>query len=317
MEIQKVDQTSNKLSGWNDSRKIVYGHKEVKIYERKSFLGCLGKVATVLATVVAIAGTAGGLVWGIVQFGAQQTANVRLQATQVAANAQLQATQQAASAAQALDQERQTTFETYLDRMSDLLLIDHLQTSQSGSPVRAIAEARTFVTLRDMDPFRRAQLVRFLWKAGLVTGNQPVISLNAAPLNPSFFQHALLNGINLDGALLINGTIDDCNLQGATFKGAALPGATLNNVDLTGANLTGANLYGATLSDATLTGANLSRASLQYANLTGVDLRQVNLTAANLEGADLEGALITSAQLNQIATLQWAIMPDGWMFPYP
>lgn len=317
MEIQKVDQPSNKGSGWKVSRRIVLEHKAVNIYERKSKFSWLPKFVTQLATLITIVGTAGGLLWGIYQFKDQQAANVHLQATQVAANAQLQATQQAVSAAQALDQERQTTFDTYLDRMSDLLLIDHLQTSQPGSAVRAIAEARTFTTLRDLDPFRRAQLVRFLWKAGLDTGNQPVISLDAAPLNPSLFQHALLYDINLGKALLNNGTFDDCDLHGAIFTGAALPGATLNNVNLAGADLTRANLYGATLSDATLTGANMSQASLQYANLSGDDLTHVNLTAANLAGADLQGALITSAQLNQIATLQGAIMPDGWMYPYP
>lgn len=246
-----------------------------------------------LATPLTLLFTVGGLFWSVYQFNAQQSAN----------------------AAQALDQQRQITFDTYLDRMSDLLLIDHLQTAKVDSPVYAIAEARTLTALRDLDGDRRAQLVRFLWKAKLDIGNKPVISLSAALLNSTLFQHALLNSINLSGALLIGSTFDDCDLQGAIFKLAVLPGATLNNVNLTDANMTQANLYGATLEDVTFTGANMTAVSLQRANLSGDDLTQVNLTRANLAGANLRGAQITPTQLKQIASLQGAIMPDGSKHP--
>ncbi len=273
---------------------------------------------SLLATPLTILSAVGGLLWSVIQFNAQQSA----------------------SAAQALDQEHQTTFDTYLDRMSDLLLIDHLQTVKPGSPVRAIAQARTTTALRALDSFRRAELVRFLWKAGLVTGKQPVISLNAAPLSSTMFQHALLMRINLSGALLISSTFYDCDLQGASFIAATLPGATLNIVNLTSANMTQANLYGATLKDVTLTGANMTQAllrranlsgddltkvnltganmiqaNLQRANLSGDDLTKVNLTGANLAGANLKGAKITPAQLKQIASLQGAILPDGSKHP--
>ncbi len=280
--------------------------------------------ATPMATIVAALVAVGGFLWGVYQFKAQQSDSARMQATQEVANQ-----------AQTLDQQRQTTFDTYLDRMSDLLLIDHLRTAKPDSPVRAIAEARTVTALRDLDGYRRAELVRFLWKAKLDTGNQPVISLSAAPLNSTMFQHALLNSINLSGALLISSTFDDCNLQRAIFKMTVLTGATLKIVDLTEANMTQANLYGATLEDVTLTGANmtaailqranlsgddltkvnLTRANLAGANLSGDDLTTVNLTRANLAGANLKGARITPTQLKQIASLQGAIMPDGSRHP--
>src|SRR5947209_10238128 len=126
----------------------------------------------------------------------------------------------AANAAQTLDQERQATFDTYLDRMSDLLLTDHLLTAPQGSPVIAIAEARTLTALRDLDAPRRSQLVRFLWKAQLDTGNSPVVTLNAAPLSSTTFQHALLYDINFSKTLLIGSTFNDCNLSNAIFTEA-------------------------------------------------------------------------------------------------
>lgn len=260
---------------------------------------------------------------------------------QEVATAHLQATQEAATAAQTLDQQRQSMFDTYLDRMSDLLLIYHLQTAKPGSPVRAIAEARTKATLKYLDPSRRAELVQFLWAAGLVTGKQPVISLGASPLSPVIFEHALLYGINLTGALLIKSTFDDCDLHGAIFTEATLLDATLNNVNLSGANMTQDDLNNATLEDATLTevnltkallidaslsgddltkvnlrgaslaGADLAWANLKDANLSGDDLTKVNLKRANLAGADLKDAKISPAQLKQVASLQGAILPNG------
>jgi uncharacterized protein YjbI with pentapeptide repeats len=281
MASQEIDQAVNK--DLELSSTIKTSQREVLVFKPKSnFWSELSKQLPVLLTIV-------GLVWGIYQFNAQQVGN----------------------AAQTLDQQRQNTFDTYLDRMSDLLLNDNLLTSQPNSPVRAIAEARTLTALRDLDGNRRAQLVRFLWKAGLDTGDNPVVSLNAAPLNSTLFQHALLMSINLSGALLINSTFDDCDLTGANFTKAELPGATLTNVNLSGAIMIGANLYGARLEDATLNDVNLARASLQHANLSGDDLRQVNLAAANLAGANLKGALITPDQLKQIASLHGTILPDG------
>src|SRR5712692_3409880 len=73
--------------------------------------------ATPIGTVIAV----GTLLWGVASFTLQQ-----------------QATQQ-----QALDQQRQATLDTYLDRMSDLLLSDQLSTSHPGDAVQVLAAART------------------------------------------------------------------------------------------------------------------------------------------------------------------------------
>lgn len=99
----------------------------------------ISQVIGALAIPIAIA----GLLWGVYQFNTQQSSNAQMQATQLAANAQLQATQVAVTQAQALDQQRQTTLDTYLDRMSDLLLMDHLAASKPGDQVQALAVART------------------------------------------------------------------------------------------------------------------------------------------------------------------------------
>lgn len=324
MVDEAVDQSRNDEQDWSLSRKIELSNEVIKISDRKSksWLWNLSTPATVFLTLC-------GLVFAYYQFNTQQVASTnqqklnvqlqvtqqaysaQLQATQLAANAHMQATQEAINAAQALDQQQQNTFDTYLDRLSDLLLTDHLQTSKPQSAVRAIAEARTLMTLKELDPVRRAELIHFLWKAGIATGNQPVIDLNAAPLSPAIFKHALLMNVNLSGALLMGDPFIDCNLQGANFSQATLEGVTLSNVDLTGVNMTGADVSGAILQDVTLAGTNLTSANLDGANLSGDDLTQAKLTKAKLAGANLKGARITPAEVKQVASLHDTIMPDG------
>src|SRR5207248_192912 len=102
--------------------------------------------------------------------------NVQQQSNNQAAVQQQQLTRQQEEAAQqqALNQQRQTTLETYLDRMSDLLLFYHLSISKTGDEVRAMAEARTYTALRNLDGARKGTLIRFLWEAKLINGPQPI-----------------------------------------------------------------------------------------------------------------------------------------------
>src|SRR5262249_2395573 len=60
-----------------------------------------------------------GLIIGVWQFNTQQTNSAQMQATQVAE-----------SAIQSLDQQQETTLDTYLDRMSDLLIVHNLRGSR-------------------------------------------------------------------------------------------------------------------------------------------------------------------------------------------
>jgi len=128
--------------------------------------------ATPLSILASILIAAVTLLVSVQQFNGQQLDNAHMQATQVAA-----------SAAQALDQQRQATLDTYLDRMSDLLLTDGLGTA---SPVRnalALAEARTYAAVRNLDGNRKGILVRFLLTAGLLSGSKPIISMSDADLS--------------------------------------------------------------------------------------------------------------------------------------
>src|SRR6266581_9763606 len=63
----------------------------------------------------------------------------------------------------AIDQQQQSTLETYLDRMTDLLFTDKLGQSKRGDEVRGVARARTLTALQNLNPARKAILIKFLY----------------------------------------------------------------------------------------------------------------------------------------------------------
>ena len=179
---------------------------------------------------------------------------------------------------------RDAALREYFDRMSDLLLGHKLASSSAEDPVRDVARTRTLTILRTLagDGERKGSVVRFLYEADLVKGDNPIVNLNNADLS----------GAQLQGADLLG-----AQLQGADLSRAQLQGANLSGADLEGANISGADLERANLSKAQLQGADLSTAQLQGANLSGADLRRADLMAADLRKADLQGADLRRADL--------------------
>jgi uncharacterized protein YjbI with pentapeptide repeats len=170
------------------------------------------------------------------------------------------------------DQQRQdTTLDSYLKQMSDLMLNDKLLTSADGSAVREVATAVTNATLPRLDGERATEVVRFLSDA-----------------------RASLDFLELPGQDLADQTLFRAYLYGANLAGADLTGAYLYGANLQAAGLQHARLKGAILGSARLSGALLLNADLSGAFLQSADLRGANLTGANLQGAKLAGALFSN-----------------------
>ncbi len=214
--------------------------------------------------------------------------------------------QQSESSAQiAKDQQEENALQTYLDRMSDLLLNSKLRESRSGDGVRNIARARTLTILPQLNGRRKGELLCFLHETNLINVENAIVALNGADLN----------GVDLNGA-----NLSEANLSGANLRQAHLRRANLWGVDLSGANLNGADLNGAHLSEADLIGANLSEANLSeanlsYAHLSGANLSEADLIGANLGYADLPHANITVEQFKQAQFLKGTTLPNGSMHP--
>jgi uncharacterized protein YjbI with pentapeptide repeats len=248
----------------------------------------VGRFFKIWATPLSMIGAAISLLWSVYQFNAQQNANLE---------------QQQASQLQALDQQRQTTLNDYLNDMSSLLLADKLGSAPSGSPVRAIAVARTDTAIRNLDGNRKGTLVRFLWEANLINNPTPVVRLYQVNLHDADFV-----GANLQHADLST----DAQLNDADLQDTDLVGSDLVNADLSAADLTSANLSCSTLGGGVVVECGGARgADLDDANLVDADLTSADLQGANLSRADLLGAQVTASQLAQASSIQGAMLPNG------
>jgi Pentapeptide repeats (8 copies) len=144
----------------------------------------------------------------------------------------------------ALDKQREDLLQTYLDRMSELLLKEKLRSSTIDDEVRNVARVRTITALFQLDARRIGYVFAFLREAGLMSNktDNNIVSLSLA------------------------------DLRNINFSRAELWQANLSKVDLRGANLGGGSLVEANLSRADLRAANLCRANLREVNLSGADL---------------------------------------------
>lgn len=193
----------------------------------------------------------------------------------------------------ALERQWQATLEAYFDRMTDLLLHESLRSSCKGE-VQTIARTRTLVVMRDLDRVRKGQVIRFLYKSGLLGQENPIISVIGADLVETDLGGAKLPEVNLCNAQFIR-----ANLCHADLTKAAFADAQLIESDLRGVNLTKAILLRTDLSKALLEDARLDEADLRNANLSGTNLRKASLFKANLSGANLEGADLRDANLHE------------------
>lgn len=160
----------------------------------------------------------------------------------------------------AKDAQREAALQAYIDKLSDLLLKEHLGgLTPDGKPepgyseVRKIARAQTLVLLPHLDETRKRSVLLFLQESQLTT----IVDLSRAQLHR----------------------------------------AALHDLDLHGAKLSRANLSEADLSRANLSGADLHSSNLSRANLNGADLRGSNLSGASLQGTNLQGVKYNTIEI--------------------
>jgi Pentapeptide repeats (8 copies) len=138
---------------------------------------------------------------------------------------------------------------------------------------------------------RKRSVLQFLYEAGLIDKEYPIVDLRGADLR----------GADLSGAFL-----SDANLSGAFLSGAFLSEADLRGADLREAELNGAILIKARLGTARVS-VVLPDEGAEPAEPHPAHLRQADLSQANLQWA--QGW--TYDQLDQAQSLEGATMPDG------
>jgi uncharacterized protein YjbI with pentapeptide repeats len=220
----------------------------------------------------------------------------------------------------ASDKQREDALQAYIDKISELLLKEHLgELKLEYEKVRKIARVRTLTILRGLDAERKGSVIQFLHESGLISKDKHIINLSRANLSRANLSGADLSGADLSGASLMRANMASVNLSEANLSGADLSEANLFQADLRGANLDYADLSGADLFEADLRGALLLavlfQAKLREATLSGVDLSGTMLIEADLSGANLSGANLTQEQWERVKSLQGAIMPDESTHP--
>lgn len=182
---------------------------------------------------------------------------------------ELRATEQRAMLERSIadDNQREIALQSYLDRLSKLLLEGNkLRESNPGDEVRTIARALTLTTLKKLDGVRKVSLLLFLYELFLIKkGPDNIIDLWGADL--SGIEHAII--------------FPEANLRGIILSTDEEPAT------LIWSNLKGADLSEARLAMAILPNAKLSNAILRKAILSQADLRGADLQEADLEGASL------------------------------
>jgi uncharacterized protein YjbI with pentapeptide repeats len=216
---------------------------------------------------------------------------------------------------------KDAALQSYFEHMGSLLT-DHDLIGTGREDIRLLARAQTSTVLARLDGPGRGNLIRFLYGAGLIVGqDKPIVDLAGTDLS----------GVDLSGADLRKAQFGSVNLAGANLKDADLSMADLIHADLSDANLRNANLFGVGLSEADLSdadlsntdlrsarlhqvdlrGSNLHNAHLQAASLVGANLRNANFVNADLSKAHLRGATIAGNELSACKSLARATMPNG------
>lgn len=209
----------------------------------------------------------------------------------------------------AASHQQEAALQTYVDRMSELLIKEKLSRFSSDE-IRNVARLRTLTLLRGLDAERKVRVILFLKESGLIE-REAVIDLCGADLREAAMPFTRLNRVNLgeadlSGADLHGGSLSKAYLGETNLSGANLSGTDLSDSDLFGANLSGADLTRANLSGAKLTGANLSGC-----HLDGADLSKADLSGVNLKINVAPGTKISKTALEKARSLEGAILPDG------
>lgn len=179
------------------------------------------------------------------------------------------------------DNQREEVVQTYLDRMSELLIGQKLLTLVENDPALDVARARTLSIFRRLknDADRKGSVVQFLYDTDLIKK----LDLKKADLSYANLVKANLSGAKLSGAILEN-----TNLAGATLSETDFRKANLKRADLSQAILHDAKFDEADLIGTRLMGADLHGTSFRNANLLNADLRSVkNLNKTELDMAKL------------------------------
>jgi hypothetical protein len=160
------------------------------------------------------------------------------------------------------DNQRESALQAYIDKISELLLKEHLgdltpdgKLKPEYEAVRNIARVRTLTVLRDLksDAERKESILEILYESGLIDMGKHIIDLSGADLSQADVSGADLSRADLSGANLRKANLSNAILFNANFSNAILEEANFNKSWVTREQLEQAkSLKGATMPDGSI-----------------------------------------------------------------
>jgi uncharacterized protein YjbI with pentapeptide repeats len=186
------------------------------------------------------------------------------------------------------DNQQEAALQSYLDRMSELLLEKKLRESDPNAEVRTVARVRTLSMLYQLNTRRINYMLAFLRESGLIA-NDPdtsIVSLRKADL-----RQVDLRDVDLHGLDLSETSFWEANLSGASFFKANLTGTNFRKSNLSKADLSFANLSGTVFSETNLSGATITGANFNNTFFGGANLSGANFSLAKFMEDELRAKL--------------------------
>ena len=168
---------------------------------------------------------------------------------------------------------------------------------------------RKFVALPDpmLDPETMVRLIFLVagtvvegLLATLLSAGTALAACTDPPAPEVNWQRCILDGQELEGVDLSGARLRDGSFFRSELSGSDLSGANAFRAKFVNANLRETRLDGANLSEADFTKADLRGASFKGADLRGARFFRADLRGADLSGARLKGADLTRADLSGI-----------------
>ncbi|PKO16846.1 MAG: hypothetical protein CVU39_06415 [Chloroflexi bacterium HGW-Chloroflexi-10] len=186
-----------------------------------------------------------------------------------------------------LDIQRGTSFQAFIDRMSDLVLKNDLQDTSCKGEIKSIARSLTITNMFTLDEVRNNLLLKFLRELKLLDIQNPIIVFDKYDLRKMALKSVDFTGISLKNVNLEEADLADCIFDQTCLRGADLTRAKLYGAKFLKADLQNAQIHQTNLATTTIKNCNFSNAGLIMATLVGY-ITETNFAKAKMRDMNIE-----------------------------
>ena len=191
-------------------------------------------------------------------------------------------------------------------------LLKGTKDSLTSNPLlAALARAKTFNTIRQLDGLRASNVIRFLYEAGQLTTTENMSALRISGLvlnnvaNDIFSTDIETGRLSLRGVLLQNSTftsslLEDVDLSSAQLKDIDISHSGLRDVQISFGKLTHISFSSAQLDSVKAIQADFTITDFGSAILTDVDLSSSHVINVNFSCARLDHVNLSSSTLKSV-----------------